>query len=95
MRKSTERGRDQVTQGLAIHGKELVFTEMGRHRIQNRGVWTDLHFRRMPLAVVWGADRTKGTSRGRETSGETLGVTQTTDDDGLAPGSREKVVRNG
>lgn len=49
----------------------------GRHRIQCRGVWTDLHFKQVPLAAVWGADRARGTSGGRETGWEALGVTRT------------------
>lgn len=48
MRKSREGGREQVTLGLVVPGKDLD----GSHRIQNRGVWSDSHFEQMPLAAA-------------------------------------------
>lgn len=53
MRKSREGGREQVTSGLVIHGKELVCTEREgtRFRTERCGliyIWN----RRMSLAAV-------------------------------------------
>lgn len=50
MRKSREGGREQVTLGLIVPGKDLVRPES--LRIQNRGVWSDSHFEQMPLAAA-------------------------------------------
>lgn len=61
--------------------RELVCTERERHRIGNRGAWTDLRFKQVHLAAVWGADRTRGTCGDREASWESLAVTQTREDD--------------